>query len=168
VAAARPAAITPQQVAPDGRHRKTLRGVGVALGVVQDLLIGPGPGPLHPGRQPVHAHRLAGLGHLRQQRTQVVQGGDKAAVGLAEAQRAKLAKQQVQAIAHLGLGDPDRSAGTPVRQPVQQHGGDGVQADLQGQRRGATAAGWAGWGKVGQAPGQPGQHLDGQRRTRAV
>jgi transposase-like protein len=34
--------------------------------------------------------------------------------------------------------------------------------------RGATLPGWAGWHKVGEATGQPGQHLDGQRRTRAV
>jgi hypothetical protein len=44
---------------------------------------------------------LAGGGHLRKQRAQVVQGGDEAAVGLAEAQRAKLAKEQIQAVAHL-------------------------------------------------------------------
>jgi hypothetical protein len=138
------------------------------LGVVQHLLVAPAGGALHPGGQPVDHHHLTGLGHLRKQRAQVVQGGDEGAVGLAEAQRAKLAKQQVQAVAHVGLGDPDHAAGTPVRQPVQQHGGDGVQADLQGQRRGATAAGWAGWGQVGEAAGQPGQHLDGQRRPRAV
>jgi hypothetical protein len=81
---------------------------------------------------------------------------------------AKLAKQQVKAVADLGLGDPDRSAGTPVRQPVQQHRGHRVQADLQRQRRGATAAGWARWGQMGEAAGQPGQHPDGQRRTWAV
>jgi catechol 2,3-dioxygenase-like lactoylglutathione lyase family enzyme len=41
------------------------------------------------------------------------------------------AQQQVQAVADLGLGDPDHAAGAPVRQPVQQHRSDGVQADLQ-------------------------------------
>ena len=46
----------------DGRHRNALGGVGVPLGVVQHLLVGPPAGSLHPGRQPVHAHRLAGCG----------------------------------------------------------------------------------------------------------
>jgi hypothetical protein len=41
---------------------------------------------------------------------QVVEGGDEGAVGLAEAEGAKLTRQQVQAVADLGLGDPDRSA----------------------------------------------------------
>jgi len=50
---------------------------------------------------------------------------------MAVPQRGKLAHQQVQAVADLGLGDPDHAAGAPVRQPVQQHRGDGVQADLQ-------------------------------------
>jgi len=49
---------------------------------------------------------------------QVVEGGD-GAVGLAEAEGAKLTEQQVQAVADLGLGDPDRPAGAPVGQPVQ-------------------------------------------------
>jgi hypothetical protein len=66
---------------------------------------------------------------------QVVEGGDEGAVGLAEPERAKRAEQQVQAAADLGLGDPDRAAGAAVRQPVQRHRGDGVQADRQGQRR---------------------------------
>src|SRR5919198_1775168 len=41
VAAARPAAVAPQQVAVDARQRQALGGVGVALGVVQHLLVGP-------------------------------------------------------------------------------------------------------------------------------
>jgi hypothetical protein len=41
MAAARSATVHPQQVAVDGRHRKALGGVGVALGVVQHLLVGP-------------------------------------------------------------------------------------------------------------------------------
>src|SRR5829696_8539842 len=41
VAAARPATVAPQQVAPDGRQRQALGGVGVAFGVVQHLLVGP-------------------------------------------------------------------------------------------------------------------------------
>jgi len=52
--------------------------------------------------------------------------------------------------------------------PSREHRGDGVQAGLQRQRRVAALPGWAGWGQVRQAGGQPGQHLDGQRRTRAV
>jgi hypothetical protein len=162
VAAARPAAITPQQVAPDGRHRKTLRGVGVALGVVQDLLIGPGPGPLHPGRQPVHAHRLAGLGHLRKAIAEVGEGSDEGAVGLAVPEGGQGAQQQVQAVAHLGLGYPDRPTGTSVRQTVQDDRPNGVQADLQGQRRVATPPTRAGWQQVGEATGQPVQDLNGQ------
>jgi hypothetical protein len=115
----------------DGRDGHALGGVAVALAVVQDLLVGPPAGALHPGGQAVHDHRLAGCGHLHQQRTQVVQAGNEAAVGLAEPQRAKLTEQQVQAVADLGLGDVDHPGGTPVRQPVQQHRGDRVQADFQ-------------------------------------
>jgi hypothetical protein len=39
----------------DGRQRQALGGVGVPLGVVQHLLVGPASGSLHPGRQPVKA-----------------------------------------------------------------------------------------------------------------
>jgi hypothetical protein len=46
--ASRPAPVAPQQVTPDGRHRHALGGVGVALGVVQRLLVGP-PGDLLAG-----------------------------------------------------------------------------------------------------------------------
>jgi hypothetical protein len=60
----------------------------------------------------------------------LVEGGDEGPVGLAEAEVAKRAEQQVQAVADLGLGDPDRAGGAPVRQPVPQHRGHGVQADL--------------------------------------
>jgi hypothetical protein len=168
VAAARPAAVQPQQVAVDGRQGKALGGVVVALGVVQDLLVGPPAGALHPGGESVHHDRLAGLSHFHQQRTQVVQGGDEGAVGLAEPEGGQRAQQQVQAVADLGLGDPHHTAGTPVRQPVQQHRGDRVQADLQRQRRGAAQVGRAGWQQVGQAGGQPGQHVCGERRTWAV
>jgi hypothetical protein len=44
VAAARPATVAPQQVAVDGRDGKALGGVGVPLGVVQHLLVGPSAG----------------------------------------------------------------------------------------------------------------------------
>jgi hypothetical protein len=64
VAAARPTAAAPQKLAPDGRHRQGVGGVGVAFGVVPDLLVGPSAGSLHPGRQPVDQDRLAGSGHL--------------------------------------------------------------------------------------------------------
>jgi hypothetical protein len=138
------------------------------LGVVQHLLVGPPSGSLHPGGQPVQAHRLAGTAHLRKPLAQFVEAGDEDSVGLTEPERAKRAKQQVQAVADLGLGDADHAAGAPVRQPVEDDGGDGVQAHLQGERQGATAAGWAGWGQVGEAVGQPGQDLGGQRRARAV
>jgi hypothetical protein len=73
MAAARPAAVVPQQVAVDGGQRQALGGVGVPLGVVEHLLVGPPTGPLHPGRQPIHARRLAGCGHLRKQLVQVLQ-----------------------------------------------------------------------------------------------
>src|SRR6266511_2548168 len=119
VAAARPAAVQPQQVAVDGRQRQALGGVGVALEVVQDLLVGPPSGSLHPGRQPVHHDRLAGCGHLPKPVAQVLEGGDEGPVGLAVPQAGQRAEQQVQAVADLGLGDPDRPAGAPVRQPVQ-------------------------------------------------
>ena len=91
------------------------RGVGVALGVVQHLLVGPACGALHAGGQPVHADRLAGCGHLRKPLAQVVQAGDEGPVGLAEPQRAKLTKQQVHAVTDLGLGDADHPGGAPVR-----------------------------------------------------
>ena len=152
----------------DARQRHALGGVGVALGVVQHLLVAPAGGSLHPGGQPVHAHRLADLGHLPKALLQLVQGGDEGAVRLAEAERAKLAKQQVHAVAHLGLGDPDRSAGTAVGQPLQDDRGYRVQADLQRQRRGAAQPRPAGWGQVGETADQPRQHVCGQRRTRAV
>jgi hypothetical protein len=167
VAAARPATIDPQQVAVDGRDGKALGGVGVALGVIQHLLVGPPTGSLHPRAQPVQAHRLADLGHLPKPVAQLVQGGDEGTVGLAIPQGGQRAKQQVQAVADLGLGDPHRPPGAPVRQPVKNDRGDGVQADLQRQWRGAALAGWARWQQVGQAIGQPGQHVCGQRRARA-
>jgi len=95
---------------------QALGGVGVPLGVVQRLLVAPAGGALHPGGQPVDHDRLTGLGHLRKQLAQVVEAGDEAAVGLAVPQGGKLAKQQVEAVADLRLGDPDHAAGTPVRQ----------------------------------------------------
>ena len=52
VAASRSAAVHPQQVTPDRADRQPLGGVGVALEVVQDLLVGPASGSLHQGRQP--------------------------------------------------------------------------------------------------------------------
>jgi hypothetical protein len=107
VAGAGPAAVQPQQVAPDRAHCQALSGVAVALGVVQDLLVAPPAGSLHPGGQPVHADRLAGRGHLHQHLAQVIEAGDEGAVGLAEAEGARRAKQQVQAVADLGLGDAD-------------------------------------------------------------
>src|SRR6266700_5938600 len=96
VAAARPATVAPQQVAPDGRDGKALGGVGVPLGVVQDLLVGPPTWSLHPGGQPVQADRLAGAGHLPKPLAQVVQAGDEAAVGLAVPQRGQFGQQEVQ------------------------------------------------------------------------
>jgi hypothetical protein len=168
VAASRPVTVAPQQVAVDGRDGKALGGVGMALGVVQDLLVGPPSGALHRGGQPVQAHHLTGLGHFPKPLAQLVQAGDEGPVGLAEAQRAQRAKQQVHAVADLGLGDPHRPAGAPVRQPVQQHRRDGVQADLQRQWRCAALTGWAGWQQVAEPSGQPGQHVCGQRGARAV
>src|SRR6266508_4468096 len=84
VAAARPAAVHPQQVAVDGRHGQALGGVGVALGVVQDLLVAPAAGSLHPGAKPVHQHCLTGGGHLRKPLAQLIEAGDEAAVRLTE------------------------------------------------------------------------------------
>jgi len=129
----------------------------------EHLLVGPPPGPLHPGRQPVHQDCLAATGHLRKPLAQVVEAGDEGAVGLAEAEVAQRAQQQVQAVADLGFGDPDHAPGAPVRQAVQQDRGDRVQADLQRQRPGAALSGRARWHKVGEAVGQPGEGLGGQR-----
>jgi hypothetical protein len=117
----------------------------------------PGPcgvaeGSLHLGGQPVEHDCLAGAGHLRKPLAELVQGGDEAAIGLAEPERAE---QQVQAVADLGLGDADHATGAAVRQPVQQHRSNRVQADLQSQRRAAAHAGWARWEQVGQAASQP-------------
>jgi hypothetical protein len=72
------------QVTMDGRHRHALGGVGVALGVVEHLLVGPGSGPLHPGGQPVDHGRLAGGGHLGKALGQVGQVGYEGPVGLAD------------------------------------------------------------------------------------
>ncbi len=69
-----------------------LGGVGAPLGVIQDLLVGPPAGALHPGRQPIHAHRLPNLGHLRQPFAQVLEGGHERPVGLAQPQRGQLAQ----------------------------------------------------------------------------
>jgi hypothetical protein len=52
--------------------------------------------------------------------------------------------------------------------PVQDHRRDGVQSDFQGKWRVAAHAGWAGWQQAAQAAGQPGQHVCGQRGTRAI
>jgi hypothetical protein len=142
--------------------------VGVPFGVVQDLLVGPPTGSLHPSGQAIHHDRLADLGHLLQPLAKLLEAGNEGGVGLAEAEGAQRAEQQVHAVADLGLGDADRPAGAPVRQPVEQHGGDGVQADLQRQRPGAATPGWARWEQVGQATGQPAKHRGGQRGTRAV
>src|SRR6266508_790906 len=60
------------------------------------------PGPLHPGREPVDAHRLAGAGHLPKPPAQLLKGGDEGPVGLAVPDGGQLAKQQVQAVAHPG------------------------------------------------------------------
>src|SRR5512132_4204178 len=84
--------------------------MGVPLGVVEDLLVGPSAGSLHPGRQPVQADRLAVLGHLRQPLAQVGEGSDERAVGLAEPQRAERAQQQVQAVATSVLDIPTTRA----------------------------------------------------------
>jgi hypothetical protein len=95
------------------------------------------------------------MGHLPQALAKLGQGGDEGAVGLAIPQRGQRAEQQVHAVADLGLGDPDRPAGAPVRQPVQHHRGDRVQADRQRQRRGAALAWRSRWHKVDEAGGQP-------------
>jgi hypothetical protein len=128
--------------------------VGVTLGVVQHLLVGPAGGSLHPGGQPVDHDRLAGCGHLCKPLAQVIQAGDEGPVGLAVSQRGQLGQQQVHAVADLGLGDADHAGGASVGQPIQDDLSDGVQADLQRQRPIATLPGWTGWGQVGKAVGQ--------------
>jgi hypothetical protein len=125
-------------------------------------------GPWHPGSEPVDAGCLADLGHLPKALAEVLKGHHERAVGLAVPEVGQLAHEQVHAVAHLSLGDPDHAASTAVRQPVEDNGGHGVQADLQGQRRGAALPARAGWQQRGQATGQPGQHVGRQRRTRAV
>jgi hypothetical protein len=110
--------------------------------------------PGSPGRPPAPPHRRGpspkASGHAGR-------GGDAAAVGLAEPQRCQGAEQQVQAVADLGLGDADHPAGTAIRQPIQQHRGDRVQADLQRQRPGAALSGRTGWGQDGRGdrPARP-------------
>jgi hypothetical protein len=98
VAATGPAAVTPQQIAVDPGHHHALGGVGVALGVIQHLLVGPGPGPLHPGGKPVDAHRLTGGGHLHQPIAPISQAGDERAIGLAHPERGQFAQQQCDAV----------------------------------------------------------------------
>ena len=92
MAAARPAAVAPQQVAVDGGQRQALGGVSMPLGVVAHLLVGPPAGPPHPGRQPIHAHRRTGCGHFRKELAQVLQGDDEPAIGLAAPRRSMLAQ----------------------------------------------------------------------------
>jgi len=102
------------------------------------------------------------VGHLLKQLAELRKGGDERPVGLAVPEFGQLGEQQVHAVADLGLGDPHRPAGAPVRQPVQDHRGDGVQADLQRQWRVAALPGWAGWQQVGEAVGQPCEDFGGQ------
>jgi hypothetical protein len=162
VAAAGPASVDPQQVTVQGRHRDALRGVGVALGVVQHLLVAPARGSLHPRGQPVDQDRLAGLGHLRQPQAQVVQAGDEGPIGLADAERDQLAQQHVQAVADLALADPDHATRPPVGQPVEDDRPDRVQPDLQRDRPGPTSPAGT-WGQVRQPGREPGQNVCGQR-----
>jgi hypothetical protein len=141
----------------DARQRQALGGVGVPLGVEQHLLVGPPSGSLHPGGQPVHRHRLAGACHLHQPLAQVVEAGDEGSVRLAVPERGCR---------------PPRSWRS---RPCGQHGGTTTRPAARLRRRPgappAAAAGCrparAGWSQVGQTAGQPGQHLGGQRRTRA-
>ena len=76
----------------------------------------PPPGSLHPGPQPVQAHRLTGCDHLRKVLTQLGQAGDEAAVGLAVAQggqrTARCAGLQVS-----GDAPPRAPAPRPSRRP---------------------------------------------------
>src|SRR6266511_3568839 len=124
----------------------------------EHLLVGPGPGALHAGGQPVHADCLAGAGHLPKQFAQVVQGGDAGAVGLGEPERAKRAERQVQAVADLGLArsrPPGRRAGTtarPTPPPPRRPGGP--PATVAGCR--LVQAGVAGSGGRGDRPARPG------------
>ena len=115
MAAAGPATVAPQQVAVDGEHGQALGGVGMAFGVIPDLLVGPPARSLHPCRQPVDHNPLAGLGQLHQQSAKVRKGSDERPVRLAVPARGE---QQVHAVADLGHGDPDHAAGAPVGQPV--------------------------------------------------
>jgi hypothetical protein len=78
----------------DARQRQALSGMGVPLGVIQHLLVGPPAGSQHPGSQPIHAPRLADLGHLRKALPQVAQAGEEGTVGLAVPQRRQLGQQQ--------------------------------------------------------------------------
>ncbi len=108
---------------------------------------------------------LTALGHLRQALLQAAERGDEGAVGLAEPNGGQLGEQQVHAVADLGPEDPDH-ASAPVRQPIEDDRPNGIQADLQRQRRGSAPAPRAGRDQMGEATGQPGQHRCGQRRTR--
>jgi hypothetical protein len=91
---------------------------GRGVCVVENLLVDPSAGSLHPGGEPVDAYRLAGACHFHQPLAQVGQGGDEGPVGLAVPEGGQWTKQQVQAVADLGLGDPPpsgRPAGTTAR-----------------------------------------------------
>jgi len=130
------------------------------------LLVGPPPGPLHSGRQPVHQDRLAGAGHLRKPLAKLVEAGDEGAVGLAEAELAKRAQQQVQAVADLVLEMPTMRPARRYDRPSSSTAPTASRRTASGSGRVPPRPGRR--GKVGQAIGQPGQRLGGQRRARAV
>jgi hypothetical protein len=129
VAAARPAAIDPQQVTPDVITAKPWAVWLWRLKSYSTFWLAHPHGRCTRVASPTTqtASPAAAISTSTSRRSSRVVKG---AVGLAEPHRGKLAKQQVQAVAHLGLGDADHAASAPVRQPVQQHRGDRVQADL--------------------------------------
>jgi hypothetical protein len=125
-------------------------GVEVAFGVVQHLLVGPAAGrcarvasPSTQTASPAAASSQAsGAGSSR-----VVM---KVPSGWQNPPRQ--ARQAASpGCRHLGRGDADQTAGAPVRQPIQQHRGDRVQADSSDSGRCRR------YRADGMAPGGPGE-----------
>jgi hypothetical protein len=168
VAAARPAAVAPQQVAPDGGHRQAWAVWLWRLASYSTFWLAHPRGRCtrvaSPSTQTASADAAISPSQWRRSARLVM----KVPPGWQNPTAAKGPSRRSQAVAHLGLGDPNHAAGAPVRQPVQQHRGDRVQAGLQRQWRGAALAGRSRWQQVGQASGQPAKHGCGQRRTWAV
>jgi hypothetical protein len=81
--------------------------------------------------------------HLHQQRAQVIRVATKVPPGWQKPRAARAPSSRSGLSPTSVLQAPDRPGGAPVRQPVQQHGSDRDQADLQRQWWGAALPGRA-------------------------